>query len=267
MEVKSECYLVLVGRIGPTTTNGKSKDLTLLVNSMPCTLGRKPDAAGHLLVDASDSNLSREHIAIQHNAVSKSFEVCCLSKNGIVVDGNKVRKGEVKDILPGTAIKFGAARFYTCFPEEYLVPAAAAPKATKKRKSLAASASPSAKAAKVAKSDKPTSAAKAKTTKAATTDAKSKVEKPDKAARFEPKTLINNAFDSNELNMEHGGALQSEIVEWIFTKMKIVGEDKDKTKKSVYNCLNRTACFTRVADIKIPGQAHGTGVWTRESKP
>ena len=71
--MKTECYLVLQGRIGPTSTNGEAKDCTLLVRELPCTLGRKQAAAGHLLVDASDNNLSREHISVQ---VSKGL---CMS--------------------------------------------------------------------------------------------------------------------------------------------------------------------------------------------
>ena len=110
------CYVLLVGKVGPTSSSNLTRDLTLHVKDLPCTLGRAPYAKGHIMVDDQDSTLSREHIKIQWNTHNGCYEISCLSKNGAVINRARVKKGETVDVHANSALRIGSAKFYISIP-------------------------------------------------------------------------------------------------------------------------------------------------------
>jgi len=122
MRAERASFLIFQGVIGPTIISSAVRELTLYVDALPCTLGRAPTLmkgpgqGKHVLVDEGDTTLSREHANISWNNAKGCYEIECLSKNGIVINNVRVKKGETSELHMNAALRLGAARVYTSLP-------------------------------------------------------------------------------------------------------------------------------------------------------
>ncbi|CAN0271035.1 unnamed protein product, partial [Ascophyllum nodosum] len=92
------------------------------VTSLPSTLGRASAATesaskeGFINLGRSKA-LSREHATISWIPAQKTYQITCLSKNGMVVAGKYHAKGGVERLESRTPIKLGPASMYFLLPE------------------------------------------------------------------------------------------------------------------------------------------------------
>ncbi|CAN0547150.1 unnamed protein product, partial [Ectocarpus sp. 12 AP-2014] len=113
------------------------------VTQLPSTLGRGSHAtegarksAGFIDLGRSKA-LSREHAVITWVPSQKSYQIKCMSKNGMVVAGSYHAKGGVEKLESRAPIKLGPASMYFLLPEREAqkpapapAPAVAAPRVT-----------------------------------------------------------------------------------------------------------------------------------------
>jgi len=264
-------FLIFHGVIGPTIVYPSTRELTLCVDALPCTLGRAPTSmrgpgqGKHLLVDDGDTTLSREHANISWNNTKGCFEIECLSKNGIVINNVRVKKGETSEIHMNTAIRLGAARLYTSLPVG-LVEGPAEEKVVKKRKAPAPGPAPASTAQSAATLSAGSAAAgndeetdvpatlplplpAAKRTKAnlAWPSAADKAGGSDAGQDSKYFIMLTQAFASGDLPVgpegPAGGHTQAQLNAWVSENLGV--EVNAVVKKGIYSQLN-TKKFERV---------------------
>jgi hypothetical protein len=120
MRSSKSCYLLFKGKNGPTASNPVVKDMIWYVTSLPCTLGRAPDGPSKVMINQDDSTLSRDHVEVNWSNIKSCYELTCLSKNGCVLNGQRLFKGSASSIHSNDAIRIGAARFYVSLPSDLL---------------------------------------------------------------------------------------------------------------------------------------------------
>ncbi|CBJ48988.1 conserved unknown protein [Ectocarpus siliculosus] len=103
------------------------------VTQLPSTLGRGSQAtegarksAGFIDLGRSKA-LSREHAVITWVPSQKSYQIKCMSKNGMVVAGSYHAKGGVEKLESRAPIKLGPASMYFLLPEREAQKPAPAP--------------------------------------------------------------------------------------------------------------------------------------------
>ena len=110
-----EAYAKLVGRVGTESEDDASKR-EFLVKALPCYLGRAlSKESGCIVVDSTDTLLSRQHVQIAWTP-KNGWKLVCLSKNGCTVDKKKYEKDGVASLVNGSAIRLGNARLYFTLP-------------------------------------------------------------------------------------------------------------------------------------------------------
>lgn len=237
--MKDEYYLKISGRVDPVNSDSY-REFEYGVGNYPITMGRAvkrlDNPPYHLNLDPDDTLLSREHLKIDWNKALKCFEIECLSKNGIIVNKKRLNKSEKTELNHDSAIRAGTAKFYVNYPLPELDKKASLAAAPKKRKSESSLGSK--KSTKVGAGD----------------SAGKKAGKGDGEGGSGPhkvryQKMLNAAFESNELPLVSGGALQKDLVEWIGKNFaeETAAIRLDSLKKGVYGILNRY--FERVTYI------------------
>jgi hypothetical protein len=251
MRVDSPCYMVFSGMVGPTAQSLAVRELTILIDSLPCTLGRAPNApltptGKHFLIDDGDTTLSREHASISWNAPLGCFEISCLSKNGIVVNNARVKKGETAVIRSNSALRMGAARLYVSLPIDF-VEGPEEEKTPKKRKPVASGDQDSeswidgGQVKKLRLDNQPlTSAEKEKNNES---DSK----------YFQ---MLAQAFASGDISAE--GCTQAQICTWISENLGV--EMSATVKKGIYFQMNRKC--QRIEPVITSSGKKGPLLWT-----
>ena len=118
-----EAYAKLVGRVGTESEDDASKR-EFLVKALPCYLGRAlSKESGCIVVDSTDTLLSRQHVQIAWTP-KNGWKLVCLSKNGCTVDKKRYEKDGTAPLFNGSAIRIGNARLYFTLPviDEVSVP-------------------------------------------------------------------------------------------------------------------------------------------------
>jgi len=119
--MSQQAYARLVGRVGSST------DFELIdepVISVPITLGRTESSTDadehvrHLCIGRRENTISRKHGKIYYDEDQKSYQLQCLSKNGVIVDGRSYALNETAVIKSRSAIRLGAARLYFLLPKK-----------------------------------------------------------------------------------------------------------------------------------------------------
>lgn len=242
--LRDEYYLKISGRVDPVNSDSY-REFEYGVGNYPITMGRAvkrlENPPYHLNLDPDDTLLSREHLKIDWNPALKCFEIECLSKNGIIVNKKRLNKSEKTELNHVSAIRAGTAKFYVNYPLPELDKKASLAAAPKKRKLESVSeAKKSTKALGAVDSASKKSGGKGEGGGGSGGSGPHKI-------RYQK--MLNAAFESNEIPLVSGGALQKDLVEWI---MRNFAEDTapiriDSLKKGVYGILNRY--FERVTYI------------------
>lgn len=211
----------LQGRFG---VDEDAREFDFGIGALPVTLGRAPSKTDappyHMSLDANDSTLSREHVRIESKG-PKKFDIICMSKNGAIVNKNKIYKEERAAVTHNTPIRIGGSRFYVVLPVE--------PSEPKPRKRKAAAEGEDGAPAKAGRKSK----------KSIDLD---NLKEGDKVTYQQ---MLDAAFKSGEVEMVDGGATQKDLVDWIMIKFKVVvTTNVASVKKGVYSILNRH--YTRV---------------------
>lgn len=81
-------------------------------------LGRASDEAPDFLALGTSKSLSRHHASIRWIKDTDSWEIQCVSKNGMLVDGIFYTKGETAPLTHKSSIKFGPCAMYFVLPTD-----------------------------------------------------------------------------------------------------------------------------------------------------
>lgn len=214
-EIAPTTYVMrLQGRFG---TEENARDFDMGIGALPITLGRAPTrtdtAPYHLTLDANDSTLSREHVRIEAKGKgSKTFEIVCTSKNGAVVNKQKILKDQKAPLMHNTPVRIGGSRFYIVLPAERTGPTSG-----RKRKADGEG------------------GARGKKTKK-----EIDVDNLKEGQKVTYQQMLNAAFESGEIELIDGGATQKDLVDWIIVKFRgNVTTNTASVKKGIYSILNR----------------------------
>mmetsp|Transcript_36280 Transcript_36280/g.94348 ORF Transcript_36280/g.94348 Transcript_36280/m.94348 type:complete len:256 (-) Transcript_36280:395-1162(-) len=93
------------------TENYRSKDGG--IPTLSCTLGRGDEVDVKLL---QDKLISRHHATVSYNFEKGFFEIECLGRNGVVLNGNKLGKGEKVRLPTQQKLEFGKKELYALLP-------------------------------------------------------------------------------------------------------------------------------------------------------
>lgn len=103
-----EAYAKLVDRRSLEDVSAIEKR-EFLITELPCILGRSHDASSEaytIVIDGDDIMLSRKHAEIRWSP-DGGWRLVCLSKNGLLIDGQKYRKDDYAPLTDGADICLG----------------------------------------------------------------------------------------------------------------------------------------------------------------
>ena len=90
------------------------------VSALPAILGRSGDNRA-IVLNESDTTISRNHAMISWNRRHRVYSLTCLSKNGLVCDRVRVAKDQTLTLRSGSSLKIGKTKLYFTLPQEALM--------------------------------------------------------------------------------------------------------------------------------------------------